>query len=164
MKNKNKIIGFVLFCILILFLVLIYDLLKWIFGKFITKLICFLSVYSFFRFIAVVSTFPGAYWFYSRPLVLGFNTDYCLRLNLATERFIKCIQIDLDKGKLSNNKYRLPFSQLTQLIDNIYVFKTLLDQHVSIYKRMSECNNLSGTQLQFQRMLEDARRSIKHKV
>jgi hypothetical protein len=79
------------------------------FGEFAAVLICAASIFSFIRFIAVVSTFPGSYWFFRRQLQLDFNRDYCSRLNLSTERFIKSIQTDLENGKMSNNKYRLPF-------------------------------------------------------
>jgi hypothetical protein len=40
---------------------------------------------------------------------MDFNRDYCSRLNLSTERFIKSMQTDLENGKMSNNKYRLSF-------------------------------------------------------
>ena len=108
-KNKNKFLGLILFGVLILILVLIYDLLKYLFTDFGAMMICALSVISFIRFIAVVSTFPGSYWFFKRQMQLDFNRDYCSRLNLSTERFIKSIQSDLENGKLNNNKYRLPF-------------------------------------------------------
>ena len=53
---------------------------------------------------------------------------------------------------------------MTTLIDNLYVMKLLINQHIEVYKRMSECNTLSSHQLKFQRVLEDVKRILRYKV
>ena len=74
------------------------------------------------------------------------------------------MQTDFENGKISSSKHRLTFSQLTTLIDDLYVLKVLINQHIDVYKRMSECNTLSSHQLKFQRVLEDVKRILKFKT
>lgn len=130
MKNKGKLIGMALFGILLLILIGIFDLLALMFSKYGAFIICVLSVLALIRFIAVMSTFPGSYCFYPRQLQVEFNRDYCQRMNMTTERLIKNLHTDIENGKMSSNKSRLSFVQLTQLIDNLYVFKHLVDQNI----------------------------------
>ena len=65
-------------------------------------------------------------------------------MNHNTERLIKSLHTDLENGKMSNNRSRLSFSQMTGLIDNLYVFKLLMDQNIAVFKRMSECDTLTA--------------------
>ena len=77
MKHKGKMIALALLGVLLLVLVLIYDLLALIFSDFGATLICLFAVYSLIRFVSVLSTFPGCFWFYRRKLQMDFNRDYC---------------------------------------------------------------------------------------
>ena len=150
--------------VLVLILVLIYDVLAWLFSDVGACLICILSVLSLIRFVAVLSSFPGSFWFMRRQLQLDFNSDYCSRLNQNSEKLTKYLQGDFENGKISSNKYRLSYTQLTKLIDSIYVFKLLMNQHIQVFKRMSECNTLTMHQNRFLRVLEDIKRTIKYKI
>jgi len=53
---------------------------------------------------------------------------------------------------------------MTRLIDNLYVFKLLMNQHIQVFKRMSECNTLTMHQNRFLRTLEDVKRLLKFKI
>ena len=77
MKHKGKMIAGALLGVLLLVLVLIYDLLALIFSDFGAALICLFAVYLLIRFVSVLSTFPGCFWFYRRKLQMDFNRDYC---------------------------------------------------------------------------------------
>ena len=150
--------------VLVLILVLLYDGLAWLFSDVGAILICVLSVLSLVRFIAVLSSFPGSFWFMRRQLQLDFNSDYCSRLNQNSEKLAKYFQGDFENGKISSSKYRLSYTQMTKLIDSIYVFKLLMNQHIQVFKRMSECNTLSMHQNRFLRVLEDIKRTVKYKI
>lgn len=150
--------------VLVLILVLLYDGLAWLFSDVGAILICVLSVLSLVRFIAVLSSFPGSFWFMRRQLQLDFNSDYCSRLNQNSEKLAKYLQGDFENGKISSSKYRLSYTQMTKLIDSIYVFKLLMNQHIQVFKRMSECNTLSMHQNRFLRVLEDIKRTVKYKI
>lgn len=54
--------------VLILVLVLIFDLLAWIFSDLGAVFICIFSVLALVRFVSVLSTFPGSFWFMRRQL------------------------------------------------------------------------------------------------
>ena len=99
-----------------------------------------------------------------RQLQLDFNSDYCSRLNQNSEKLAKYLQGDFENGKISSSKYRLSYTQMTKLIDSIYVFKLLMNQHIQVFKRMSECNTLSMHQNRFLRVLEDIKRTVKYKI
>jgi hypothetical protein len=53
---------------------------------------------------------------------------------------------------------------MTRLIDSLYVFKLLMNQHIQVFKRMSECNTLTTPQNRFLRILEDTKRLLKFKI
>jgi len=127
MKNKGRIMVLALLGVLLLILVAIFDLLALMFSNFGAFVICVASVLALIRFIAVMSTFPGSYCFYPRQLQVDFNRDYCARMNHNTERLIKSLHTDIENGKMTNNRSRLSFVELTSLIDNLFVFKHLMD-------------------------------------
>ena len=79
----------VLFLVLILLLVLLFDLLAWIFSDLGAVVICIFSVLGLVRFVSVLSTFPGSFWFIRRQLQLDFNRDYCSRVHQNTEKLTK---------------------------------------------------------------------------
>jgi hypothetical protein len=58
----------VLLLVLVLILVLIFDLLAWIFSDIGAVFICICSVLALVRFVSVLSTFPGSFWFMRRQL------------------------------------------------------------------------------------------------
>jgi uncharacterized membrane protein len=68
LKHKGKMVFLVLLLVLLLLLVLIFDLLAWIFSDFGAVIICILSVLALVRFVSVLSTFPGSFWFVRRQL------------------------------------------------------------------------------------------------
>ena len=127
LKHKGKMLALLLLAVLVLILVLFYDVLAWLFSDVGASLICVLSVLSLIRFVSVLSSFPGSFWFMRRQLQLDFNSDYCSRLNQNSEKLTKYLQGDFENGKISSNKYRLSYTQLTKLIDSIYVFKLLMN-------------------------------------
>jgi hypothetical protein len=43
------------------------------------------------------------------------------------EKLTKFLQSDFENGKVSSTKYRLTFTQMTRLIDNLFVFKLLMN-------------------------------------
>ena len=148
----------------LLLLIGFYDLLAECFSDFGAIVICVLSVASLIRFVAMLSAYPGAYLFWRKKLQLDFNHDYCQRMNQVLEKLVKILQSDFENGRVQGGKYRLSFHQLTGLIDNIYVLKIVLCQHIEVFKRMSECNNLGPSQIKFQRVMEDTKRLMKYKI
>lgn len=50
------------------------------------------------------------------------------------------------------------------LIDSVYMFKTLLVQHLQVYKRMVESKTIRPHQVELQKFLEDARRIANYKI
>ena len=96
MKHKGKLIAVGLLVVLLLILVLIYDLLALLFSDFGATVICLFAVFQLIRFVSVLSTFPGCFWFYRRKLQMDFNRDYCQRLHQSTERVVKFFQTDFE--------------------------------------------------------------------
>jgi uncharacterized membrane protein len=68
LKHKAKFIILAMMAVLFILILLIFDFLEMIFGMFLALCLCITSFVLLLRFISVVSTFPGSYWFYKRKV------------------------------------------------------------------------------------------------
>ena len=98
MKHKGALMVLGLLAILIIILILIFDLLELIFTKAGAIIISALLVVRFIRLIAVISTFPGSFYFWKRKVQVDFNQGFCTKLIFATDRLVKFIHTDLDNS------------------------------------------------------------------
>ena len=71
---------------------------------------------------------------------------------------------DFEYCKISSGRYRLKHDSMMQMVDNLYVFKHLLLQHMSVFKRMSECNTLTTKQGQTLRTFEDVKKCLSYQL
>jgi len=159
LKNKGRLLALGLLAAFFLILSLVYRFLAFLFSDLGATVICIASFILLIRFIAVASTFPGAFWFYHRQVQVEFNRDYCSRLFLASDKLLKCLQTDLDAAALKESKkYRLRFSKINNLVSAVYMVKLLLTEHIHVFKRMAECDKITAVQTKLVRAMEDLRR------
>mmetsp|Transcript_14184 Transcript_14184/g.24107 ORF Transcript_14184/g.24107 Transcript_14184/m.24107 type:complete len:236 (-) Transcript_14184:890-1597(-) len=185
LKHKGKMMVFAALIVLLTVLVLLFDLIALVLSKpgayaFVASVLLLLL-----RKVAVISTFPGCFKFYQRMLEVDQNRDYASTMNQASGKLLKFFQHDLEKGRVNSRqpsqspsteissfvpqsnrvrRYRYSHQKMMQLVDSVFTLKSLVNQHVEIYKRMGECNTLKGGMLKFRGLLEDFKRIMKYRI
>ena len=68
LKNKGRLVALALLVVFVLILALLYRFLAFLFSDFGAIIVSITCFGLLLRFIAVASTFPGAFWFYRRQV------------------------------------------------------------------------------------------------